>query len=273
MTTQTDSPGGEALALFYRDPQPLSSTLHGDWRLKDGDVAFAADAPFAPIVIGELMVASADYPILFSGETAQPIAALGLERSNLFVAEGAWAAETYVPAYVRRYPFGFIATVNPEGFALAIDAGSERVVRGGEAGAPLFENGAPADLTRQALSFCDAFQGEAAATQAFGAALKAQGLLIDRRADATLPDGRKLGLEGFQIVDSARFAALPDDVVLDWHRKGWLALVHFHLASLDRFRALLDRAGRAPDAAKVAKPSSDPGKSAGKSAPRSIKKD
>jgi len=264
---------GDALPLFYRDPQPLSSALHGDWRLKDGDVAFAADAPFVPIVVGELMAASADYPVLFSGETAQPIAVLGLERANLFVADGVWNAGAYVPAYVRRYPFGFIATINPEGFALALDAGSERVVQSGEAGAPLFENGAPSDLTRQALSFCDAFQGEASATQAFGAALKAQGLLIDRRADATLPDGRKLGLDGFQIVDAAKFATLPDEMVLDWHRKGWLALVHFHLASLDRFRALLDRAGRALDAAGVAKPSSDPGKSAGKSAPRSTKKD
>lgn len=273
MTTQTETPAAAAPPLFYRDPQPLSSALHGDWRLKDGDVAFAAEAPFAPIVIGELMAASADYPILFSGETAQPIAALGLERANLFVADGAWAADAYVPAYVRRYPFGFIATVNPEGFALAIDAGSERVAKGGEAGAPLFENGAPTDLTRQALSFCDAFQGEAAATQAFGEALKAQGLLIDRRADATLPDGRKLGLDGFQIVDAAKFAALPDDVVLDWHRKGWLALIHFHLASLDRFRGLLDRAGRATETAAVAKPSSDPGKSASKSASRSTKKD
>lgn len=273
MTTQPDTPGHETLALFYRDPQPLSSTLHGDWRLKDGDVAFAAATPFAPIVVGEMMAASADYPILFSGETAQPIVALGLERSNLFVADGAWAAGTYVPAYVRRYPFGFIATINPQGFALAIDAGCERLARAGEKGAPLFENGAPTDLTRQALSFCDAFQDEAAATQAFGAALKARELLIDRRADVTLPDGRKLELDGFQIVDAAKFAALPDDVVLDWHRKGWLALVHIHLASLDRFRALLDRAGRALGAAAVDKPSSDPGKSAGSSAPRSNKKD
>jgi len=273
MTTQPDAPGGEALALFYRDPQPLSSALHGDWRLKDGDVAFAADTPFAPIVVGELMAASAHYPVLFSGETAQPIVALGLERSNLFVADGTWEAGTYVPAYVRRYPFGFIATINPEGFALAIDAGSERVARSGKTGSPLFENGAPTDLTRQALSFCDAFQGEASATQAFGAALKAQGLLIDRRADATLPDGRKLGLDGFQIVDAERFAQLADEVVVDWHRKGWLALVHFHLASLERFRALLDRAGRAPGPAAVANPSSDPGKSAGKPDPRSTRKD
>ena len=234
-------PEASGLPLFYRDPQPLSSAAHSEWRLRDGDVSFAADTAYAPIVVGELAAASAAYPVLFSGDTVQPIVVLGMQQSNLFVTDGRWDPAAYVPAYVRRYPFGFIATVNPEGFALAIDAGSDRVVKAGEEGALLFEDGQPTELTRQALSFCDAFQGEAAATQAFGQALKAQNLLIDRRADATLKDGRKLGLDGFQIVDVERFNALPDDVVIDWHRKGWLALVHFHLASLDRFRNLLDR--------------------------------
>nr|WP_316629357.1 SapC family protein [uncultured Brevundimonas sp.] len=239
MTTPTQE--ASALPLFYRDPQPLSSAAHAEWRLLDGDVSFAADTAYAPIVVGELAAASAAYPVLFSGDTVQPIVVLGLQQSNLFVTNGRWDPAAYVPAYVRRYPFGFIATVNPEGFALAIDAGSDRVVKTDGEGAPLFEDGKPSELTRQALSFCDAFQGEAAATQAFGQALKAQDLLIDRRADATLKDGRKLGLDGFQIVDVERFNALPDDVVIDWHRKGWLAMVHFHLASLDRFRNLLDR--------------------------------
>ena len=76
-------------------------------------------------------------------------------------------------------------------------------------------------------------------------ALRAQGLLIDRRADVTLPDGRKLGLDGFQIIDTDQFAKLDEAVVLDWHRKGWLALVHFQLASLERFGALLALHGQA----------------------------
>lgn len=146
-----------------------------------------------------------------------------------------------MPAYVRRYPFGFIATSNPDGFALAIDAGSERLTREGTEGTPLFENGQPSALTQQAMAFCDAFHGEAQATQAFCKALAEADLLIDRRADATLADGRKLGIDGFCIVDAEKFAKLDDAAVLEWHRKGWLALVHFHLASLERFSALLAR--------------------------------
>lgn len=244
MTTPS-SPSGETtpagLPLFYREPQPLNSSIHADWRLKQGDASFAGEAPYVPIVIGELAAAARDYPIVFAADDAQPIAVLGLERRNLFVTDGRWSQDAYVPAYVRRYPFGFIATVNPDGFALAIDAGSDRVVQSGDEGAALFEDGKPSELTRQALSFCDAFGREADATRLFATALKEKNLLIDRRADATLPDGRKLGLDGFQIVDAEKFAKLDDETALAWHRQGLLALVHFHLASLERFSNLLNR--------------------------------
>ncbi|WP_260181927.1 SapC family protein [Croceicoccus naphthovorans] len=229
------------MPLFYRDPQPLSSKVHADWRLKDGDADFATEAPYVPIVVGELAAAARCYPVVFAAGDAQPIAVLGLERRNLFVEDGRWALDSYVPAYVRRYPFGFIATTNPDGFALAIDAASDRVVKEGDEGIRLFEDGEPAELTKQALAFCDAFRADANATRAFADALKAQGLLIDRRADATLPDGRKLGLEGFQVVDAEKFSKLPDSVVLDWHNNGYLAWVYFHLASLERFQSLLNR--------------------------------
>ncbi len=245
MTSPTPDPSAaqaaSSLPLFYRDPQPLSSNAHAAWRLRDGDASFAADAPYVPIVIGELAAAARSYPVVFAGDDAQPVAVLGLERRNLFVEGGRWTGDAYVPAYVRRYPFGFIATVNPDGFALAIDAGADRVVRSGTEGAPLFDDGKPSALTGQALAFCDAFQADVTATRAFAEALKAHDLLIDRRADATLPDGRTLGLDGFQIIDADRFGALADDAVIDWHRKGWLPLVHFHLASLERFQALLVR--------------------------------
>ncbi|RXZ66310.1 SapC family protein [Pelagerythrobacter rhizovicinus] len=243
--------GKAGLPLFYRDPQPLSSSAHADWRLKSGDASFAAEAAYVPIVAAELTAAARCYPVVFAAGDAQLVAVLGLQRRNLFVKDGQWSLDCYVPAYVRRYPFGFIATGKPDEFVLAVDAASERIERSGGEGTPLFEDGKPAELTRQALAFCDAFQSDARATRAFAEALKAEDLLIDRRVDATLPDGRKLGLEGFQIVDRERFARLPDEAVKEWHGNGYLAWVHFHLASLDRFSSLLDRQARA-DASEAA---------------------
>lgn len=225
--------------LFYKEPQLLHSQHHAHWRLKDGDTAFAAETPYVPIVVGELAAASRVYPIVFAGGDAQPLAVLGLEKRNLFVEDGQWREDAYVPAYVRRYPFAFVATSDPDGFALAIDAGSQRVAQGGEEGIPLFENVKPTAVTGQALEFCGVFQKDIAATHAFAEALRAQDLLIDRRADATLPDGRKLGLDGFQVIDAEKLAKLPDEIVLAWHNNGYLALAHFHLASLERFQSLL----------------------------------
>src|SRR3546814_5411689 len=110
-------------------------------------ISFAAETPFVPLVVGELAAAARCYPIVFAAGDA-PIALLGLERINLFVDGGRWADDSYVPAYVRRYPFGFIATVNPEGFALAIATISERLVQACAEGAALFDDGMPTELTR-----------------------------------------------------------------------------------------------------------------------------
>lgn len=238
MTTSEAAP---VQPMFYRTLEPLRAAEHADWRLTPGDAAFAAETAYVPIVVGELAAAARDYPVVFAAGGSQPVAILGLEQRNLFVDAGQWLPDTYVPAYVRRYPFGFLATTSADRFALGIDVESDRVAQGGEAGHALFAEGKPTDITAQALAFCEAFQGEALATRDFVQALETQDILVDRRADATLPDGRKLGLDGFRIVDADKVSALADDVVLDWHRKGWLGLVSFHLASLGRFSFLLDR--------------------------------
>jgi hypothetical protein len=243
-SSSPQSPGASPASqrpLFYREPQPLSPAGHLTWRLKQGDVSFAADSPFVPIVTNEFAAAQRCYPIVFAAADATPVAVLGLEHRNLFVTDGAWSEDAYIPALVRRYPFGVMSTPRPEQFVLAIDAGSDRIARGGEEGVALFEEGKPSALTQQAIRFCEAFQAESRATRTFAEALIAQKLLIDRRADATLNDGRKLGLGGFQIIDAQKFAKLDDAVVLQWHRTGWLALAHFHLASLERFSALVAR--------------------------------
>jgi hypothetical protein len=236
------------LPLFYRRPVPLSTHRHAEWRLKPGNLDFAAQCTALPVVTDEFAPASRSYPLLFSAQDAMPLVLLGLERRNLFVEDGEWAQDHYVPAYVRRYPFVFVRTPDPEGYALAIDADSGRVVEAGDEGVALFDGDQPSTLTRQALEFCSRFTGEHLATQAFSQALKSNGLLASRDASVTMPGGRRLNVTGFDVVDAEKFSALPEEVVVEWHRKGWLALVHFHMASLSRFGELLSRQGAHPAA-------------------------
>lgn len=237
-----DAPAAAALPLFYRKPVVLQSDAHAKWRLKDGDMGFAARTAYVPIVVGEVAEASHSYPVVFAGESLLPVVILGLsDGENLFVDDNAWSKDHYVPAYVRRYPFGFVALPDSDRFALALDTASERVVQDGDEGAPLFDGNGPAQLTRQALQFCEAYQLEFNNTRAFVTALQERDLLVERRANATLADGKRYALEGFRAVDPERFRNLDDATVVEWHRKGWLALVNLHLASLGRLTSLMDR--------------------------------
>jgi len=228
------------MPLFYRKPQPLMPVIHDDVRLTDGDYGFAASTQAVPLAVIEFAAAMRHYPIVFAEGDHFPVAVLGLGQGNGFVDVGRWAEGHYVPAYVRRYPFVF-AEAGAQGFALAIDIASERVAFSGGEGAPLFTDGKPTPLTEGAMTFCREFHAAHLQTRAFVEALAAAELLVPRQADARLASGERHQLTGFQVVDPGKFTALADETVIDWHRKGWLALVHHHLASLARWSDLLDR--------------------------------
>ena len=57
----------------------------------------------------------------------------------------------------------------------------------------------------------------------------------------TLPAGGVHLLKGLRMIDEERFNALPDDVYLEWRRRGWVPLVHWHWASADNFMRLAAR--------------------------------
>jgi hypothetical protein len=209
-----------------------------------GDVGFASKAPASPVTVGEFAAAARFYPVVFTAEVTSPVALMGLEKTNLFVEDGQWSESAYVPAYVRRYPFLLIEAADKSGFALGIDGGSTQVAKGGRKGRALFEEGLPSEVTKSALEFCRLFNEDHQRTQAFCKAPDEAGILVDRRADAALPDGRRMGVQGFKVVDVRKFMALDDAQVVEWHKRGWLGLVHYHLASLQRFSDLLTRQGK-----------------------------
>lgn len=232
-----------ANALFYVNPHPLSPSVHPGIRLRTGNFAFARDAVGVPLVFGEFAQASHHYPILFAaGEDGGPVVLTGLDKRNLFVKDDQWDLTTYIPAYVRRYPFGFVRVDdNGEKLALAIDLGCSWVALEGDDGRPLFENGQPTQLTNDAMQFCTTYSEELARTRDFMTALRSKGLLVDRQLDGTLPDGKKFTVNGFQLVDEKKLTELDADTVVDWHRKGYLATLYFHLASLERVNSLIQR--------------------------------
>ncbi|MHB1218041.1 MAG: SapC family protein [Alphaproteobacteria bacterium] len=236
-----------ALPVFYRRPMPLDPGRHGAMSLKRmTNFSFARKTNSVPLNGVEFPFAMRHYPIVFTaGDQPNPVAVLGVRADkNLFVTEwGGWEDGLYVPAYVRRYPFIFMEEGGSDRLILCIDEATDLLTT--DSKRPLFADGKPTDVVTHALDFCTEFQAQHAATAEFGRALAAHDLLIPNRADVSLISGEKLSLGGFRIIDESRFHALPDDVFLDWRKRGWLHLVYCHLMSSINWGRLADLTDKA----------------------------
>lgn len=236
-----------AASALFRAPEPLDPVRHGALRiapLRDFSIAARMHAVF--VAATEIPEAALEYPIVFvqagdldaDGRPAvSPVALLGLAAGeNLFVEGSRWKAQ-YLPAFVRRYPF-----VSSSTGPMIDTAWSGLSPLEGE---PLFDaQGRPTAALDEALGFLARFDAEARRTRGFCARLAELELLQPMQADATLPDGQTLTVEGFRVVDEERLRALPDAVVLELHRNGMLMLAHLHRASLVRMRQLVEMKAR-----------------------------
>jgi hypothetical protein len=175
---------GFKLDAVYQQPRPLDRVRHAAARLREpADLGFAAPANNLPVLIEEFAHAGHVYPIVFTlGDVPTPVALLGLrDRQNLFLRQrdGAWtwAADTYIPAYVRRYPLILMETQTVGEFTVCIDEAAEAA-----AGEPMFTpEGELSEAGKNAVGFCQAYQNQIVATMEFTAALKKHDLLEQNR--------------------------------------------------------------------------------------------
>jgi hypothetical protein len=199
---------------------------------------FAAETNSIPLAADEFYVAQAHYPIVFTAnDPAQPVAVVGVaNRRNLFVgADGLWRPGCYIPAYVRRYPFIFAKVEDREEFILAIDEAADAFSKG--EGEPLFADGKPTEIANHALQFCLALQQQQEVAMQFAAALNEHKLLVENKAELRAGQSSS-SLTGFRIIDEVRFNSLPDEVILEWRKRGWLGLAYAQLMSMRRWDAL-----------------------------------
>lgn len=225
------------LPLFYNGLEPLSSSVHSSYKTRGAESApFLAGTHAVPITIDEFVTAQRYYPIVFSvGDNPVPLALMGLnEGVNVFVdADGKLLGETYVPAYIRRYPF-MLARVNPDAdeLSLCFDPHSG-LVGDYQEGNPLFDNGQVSETTTAILKFCEEFELSAQRTTAFMAELKETGLLIDGEASVQVAGmDQPFVYRGFQMVAEEKFRELRGDELRKINQNGILQLALAHLFSL-----------------------------------------
>ena len=230
--------------LYYENAVLLDRDKHRNWRVAPSQgFGFARDANSLYLAGAEFAEACKEYAIVFTrgaNGKISPVAMLGLRtRENLFVDDQARWTGSYIPAFVRRYPF-VLAELPGQSMGVCIDrAYSGLNDREGQA---LFDpEGNNTPYLQNALDFLTRFQQEFRRTEIFCERLDQAGLLkpIDARAD--LNDGRSFTVSGLLVVDEKKLLELPDAAALSLFRAGELHLVSMHLMSLANMKRLLDR--------------------------------
>jgi hypothetical protein len=225
--------------LLYSKPEPLTVEQHGKlgFNRSATPFGFAAKTHVAPLVVTEFAPASMLYPIIFAGDDFQPLAVMSLRPDeNLFIREdGSVDVDTYIPAYIRRYPFVFANDDQNQRLVVCIDRASTALVEGGDT--PLFEKGEATQFTKDAIEFCRQFEEERQRTEMFSKLLQDLGLLelkkaefTPRNADGTLGETQQVA--EYYAVSEEKLNALPDDKILELQRNGALAQIYAHLISL-----------------------------------------
>ncbi|MBN9504628.1 MAG: SapC family protein [Altererythrobacter sp.] len=232
------------LPLFYKDLMPLNSRDHGSWRSRSIDKASWINSQHAiPLTVEEFPQAQRDFPIVFSaGENPVPLGLMGLnEGVNVFFDEqGTLLGDSYVPAYVRRYPF-LLAKLRPDTdeMSLCFDPSAEILGEYPE-GEQLFVEGEPSEHTKSVLDFCEKFEEAGARTQAFMEELQKADLLMEGEVSIRQNDkpDQPYIYRGFRMVNQDKLREVDADTLKRWNESGLLPLIYAHLFSLDLMRVI-----------------------------------
>ena len=248
--TVTDSaatqspPQPDAPPMFYSRIEVLAPQAHKDFKIRpDNDFAYAAKTNTVPLTVPEFTLAARHYPIILLGDELIPTAALGFSPDqNLFVnAQGLWDTGLYVPAYVRRHPFILLGGGNDERLTLGIDAAAASTKTGAR---PLFkDDGKETEAVTQALDFCDQFHNAFLFTREFSAAVKKANIVDERSLEVELTPGKRSTIGSFKRIDEEKFKALPDDLIMEWRKVGFLHAIYFQLQSMNNWDLLLAKNG------------------------------
>ena len=198
----------------------------------------------------ELVPAARDYPIVFAGHadgtTAgfAPVAVLGLaDGQNVYVAEGGeWEPGTYVPAFVRRYPF-CVARIATEGGQRTEQMVCVEKAYVDHQGIALYDDEGKATPQWQGYEqLLKEYEQDLELTQQMSAILAKLDLLVPFQFQVMQENTAAFTLQGMLRVDEQRLADLKPAHHKALVTKGVMGRIFAHLHSLDNFSRLYQRA-------------------------------
>jgi hypothetical protein len=245
--------------LFYENATALNRGRHQNLKLQANPEQFLFAAKTNSVLLSgsEFGEALRDYPIVFIGAEGGPFAAavlVGLaEKENLMVGpDGAWENNTYIPAFIRRYPFILASDEGSDTMTVCLDEACKGFNT--ENGEALFgADGTETPYLKSVVEFMQIFHAEMLRTGEFCARLAALGLLTSNAINVQTTAGEQT-LAGIWLVDQEKLNALDDTQMLALARGGELTLIYAHLLSLSNITRMAGRldARRRTDAAPAA---------------------
>lgn len=245
------------LPLFYRELAAFDIAQHGklSFPLVPPNYRFAAQTNVIPLLINEIPFALQHYPLVFlpgNGQEPPTLAALvgiGDERNRYVNADGQWRADTYIPAWVRRYPFLAVGTDAQADPVLAIDIKAEWLdAKGGD---PLIgADGKPTPRLEFILNFQREFADFAKRTQTIVKSLAESGVLeegslrVDPPAGDTATQPREI--KGFFIVSEPKLRSLNAKQAGKLHQSDALGLAYAQMFSMANLAKVLAEPAEPP---------------------------
>ncbi|HEY1725106.1 MAG TPA: SapC family protein [Steroidobacteraceae bacterium] len=218
---------------------PLNSQTHRSLRVNGAASARHGDNQrFVQVVVGEFPLLVVHYPILFSKDADTGAffcgAMLGFDQGeNLFLAEGT-EHQGYRPLNLQRMPF------YTAGEDLAIDLDHSRV--GAEQGQALFtEAGQPTMYLESIMQTFRDLKPGSEVTRIFIATLLQHRLIEPVDIGAQFDDGSRRDLRDLYTINQSVLKDLPDAIVLELFRRGYLRLIYLMIASLKQIAELAKR--------------------------------
>ncbi|MGM0540730.1 MAG: SapC family protein [Thermodesulfobacteriota bacterium] len=205
--------------------------------------SFAADQQAVPILLAELPKLLPHYPLAFIQQesTYQPVVLTGLGGGqNLYVNhDGKWLA-TYVPAFLRSYPFRLLTAENKQQ-VLCIQ--EDHLVDDSQ-GEPLFDS--EGNLTKpvqDTLNFLNECEKNRRVTQAACAALDKSAVIERWPLQIKQQEGQEpVQVDGLFRISEKALNELDAETFSGLRSHGALALAYAQLFSMNQINQLVERA-------------------------------
>lgn len=226
--------------------QSIDAAKHRKLRVKpDQGYPHAKQQHVAPILLSELAVAGANYPLAFikrPDEGKYLLAAmLGLRAGeNIYYAEEFWES-SYVPMAIQRSPFviGYDDT-KPEGDELVTCLEMNSSYLGETAGIALFNDaGEQTDFLQSRHQILNTLFESQKMTDRFITAVSDLGLITPMLILLQLQDKEVKTVGGLFTLDEAKVTQLNAEQLKSLHDNGFLAPCYLILASLHQLNRLI----------------------------------